>query len=144
MIEFLSEARNIKEFEDRIPDAVSILAEYRQRLREGQVSLSDLVISRNLSQDPKRYEKATLSAVVSQELLARGIKLDTGESIQYIITNAQDKDPASRARAYVTLAADHSYDTEKYTELLLKAGESLFSLFGYDMKRLKRLTDFTR
>jgi DNA polymerase elongation subunit (family B) len=78
--------------------------------------------------------------VVAQELLARGIKLDPGESIQYIITNAADKDPASRARAYATMAADSSYDTEKYTELLLKSGESLLSLFGYDLKTLDTQT----
>ena len=104
------------------------------------MSLSDLIINRSISQDPRRYQKATLSAVVSQELLARGVKLDPGESIQYIITNAKDKDPASRARAYATMTAEYSYDLEKYTELLLKSGESLLSLFGYDFKKLERLT----
>jgi DNA polymerase elongation subunit (family B) len=104
------------------------------------VALKELVITRNISQDPLSYEKATLSAVVAQELLARGIRLDPGESIQYIITHNKDKDPASRARAYATISADHSYDTEKYTELLLKAGESLLSCFGYDLKRLEQLT----
>ena len=140
MIEVLSQAKNIKDYEARIPQVITILAEYRQRLREGLVSLKDLVITRSLSQDPRNYEKATLSAVVAQELLARGIKLDPGESIQYIITNAADKDPASRARAYATMAADSSYDTEKYTELLLKSGESLLSLFGYDLKTLDTQT----
>jgi len=144
MIEVLSQARDVKEYNKRIPDAIAILTEYRLRLCEGRVSLSDLVISRNLSQDPRNYEKATLSAVVAQELLARGIRLDPGESIQYIITNAKDKEPASRARAYATLAADYSYDIEKYTELLLGAGESILSLFGYDMKRLAILTDMKR
>ncbi|MGH7275304.1 MAG: DNA polymerase domain-containing protein [Nitrospiria bacterium] len=140
MIEVLSQAQNIKDYEARIPQVITILAEYRQRLREGLVSLKDLAITRSLSQDPRNYEKATLSAVVAQELLARGIKLDPGESIQYIITNAADKDPASRARAYATMAADSSYDTEKYTELLLKSGESLLSLFGYDLKTLDTQT----
>jgi DNA polymerase II len=140
MIEALSRARDLKEIEACIPEAIAILAEVRQRLRDGNVPMRDLVISRHLSQDPRQYEKATLSAVVAQELLARGIRLDPGESIQYIITDASDKDPAGRARAYATLTADHAYDVDKYTQLLLKSGESLLSLFGYDLNRLTLLT----
>ncbi len=140
MIEVLRQAKNIPELKSKIPDILNILTEYRLKLQEGRVSLRDLVITRNLSQDPLSYEKATLSAVVAQELVARGIKLDPGESIQYIITNNKDKDPASRARAFATITADYSYDKEKYTELLLKATESLLSLFGYDAKQLERTT----
>jgi DNA polymerase-2 len=140
MIQILTQARNIDELEKRIPEILNILSEYRLRLAEGQVSFKDLVITKNLSQDPESYEKATLSAIVAQELLARGVKLDPGESIQYIITNSKDKDPASRGRAYATISADHAYDIEKYTELLMKATESLISLFGYDFQQLSKLT----
>jgi DNA polymerase-2 len=140
IIEVLKEAKNLKEYERQIPQIIEILTGYRRRLVEGQLNLRDLVISRSLSQDPREYKKATLSAVVSQELLARGIKLEPGESIQYIITHDDDKDPASRARAYATIAPEHAYDVAKYTELLLKCGESLLSLFGYNLKRLEALT----
>jgi len=140
MIEALKQTQNLKEYEAEIPRVIEILSEYRRRLLEGEVNLRDLVITRCLSQDPQEYKKATLSAVVSHELLARGVKLAPGESIQYIITHDADKDPASRARAYATLTADHSYDVPKYTELLLKSGESLLSLFGYDLKKLEKLT----
>jgi DNA polymerase II len=113
-------------------------------LNQGQVTLSDLVITKHISQDPQTYKKATLSAVVAQELVSRGIKLDPGESIQYIITNDKDKDPASRARAYSMISSNYSYDVEKYTELLLKSGETLFSIFGYGLKKLEMLTDLRR
>lgn len=141
MMEVLGRAKDMKDYESRIPQAIEVLADYRERLKERQVPLRDLVITRNLSQNPRSYQKATLAAIVSQELLARGVKLDPGESIQYIITQARDKDPAGRARAYATMTAEHSYDVEKYTELLLKAGESLLSLFGYDFRRLVLMTD---
>jgi len=140
MIEVLNQAQDLKEYEAQIPEVVKILAEYRRRLVEGQVNLRELVITRTLSQDPREYKKATLSAVVSHELLARGVKLAPGEAIQYVITHDADKDPAGRARAYATLTADHAYDVEKYSELLLKSGESLLALFGYDLKRLEQLT----
>jgi len=140
MIDILRKAKDLKAYESSIPELISILTDYRQRLNEGQVALRELVISRRLSKDPKAYEKASLSAVVAQELLSRGVQLGPGESIQYIITNAKDQDPASRARAYASITPSHSYDREKYTELLLKAGESILCLFGYDMKRLEQLT----
>ena len=140
MIAVLSEAKNINDYQTRIPFVLEILAVYRLRLEEGQIPLRDLVMTRNISQDPRDYQKATPSAVVAQELLARGIKLGPGESIQYIITRSKDKDPASRARAYANFTTDHVYDLEKYTELLLKGGEGLLSLFGYDLKKLDGLT----
>ncbi len=140
MIEVLREAKNVREYQAMIPLVLEILAVYRLRLEEGQIPLKDLVMTKSISQDPRSYKKATASGVVSQELLARGIKLGPGESIQYIITQSKDKDPASRARAYVTFATDHTYDVEKYTELLLKSGEGLLSLFGYDLKKLANLT----
>ncbi|HEX9757772.1 MAG TPA: DNA polymerase domain-containing protein [Nitrospiria bacterium] len=140
MMDLLNRTETLKDYEACIPHVLEILRDYRQRIHEGQVALCDLVISRDLSKDPRQYQKATLSAVAAQELLARGIKLDPGESIQYIITNAEDKDPTSRARAYPLLTSNHSYDREKYMELLLKAGESLLSLFGYDLKKLDALT----
>jgi len=140
MLEILNPARDLKDYEARIPEAVAVLAEVRRRLAERRVPLKDLAITRTLSQDPRHYEKATLTAIVAQELFTRGVTLEAGEAVRYIITQASDRDPAARARAYATLTADHSYDLEEYTKLLLKSGESLFSLFGYDLARLEKAT----
>lgn len=141
MIEILRQARHLKDYVKLIPDVIALLMDYRQQLADRNIPLKELIITRNLSRDPRDYEKATLSAVVAHELLARGIRLHPGESIQYIITHATDQDPASRARAYNPMTPDYSYDVEKYTELLLKAGETLLSCFGYDFKKLAALTN---
>ncbi len=140
MIEILRSAGTVAGYREKIPQALKLLAERRRLLVEGGVPLRELVITRSLSQDPRRYQKATLSAVVAQEMLARGVRLDPGEAIQYIITDAKSQEVTGRARAYATFTADHSYDREKYVELLLKAAESLFSPFGYDFDRLAELT----
>ena len=140
MIEILRQARDLKDYVKLIPDLIAVLADSRQQLADRNIPLKELVITRSLSRDPRDYEKATLSAVVAHELLARGIRLNPGESIQYIITHATDQDPASRAKAYNHITPDYSYDVEKYTELLLKAGETLLSFFGYDFKKLTALT----
>ncbi|MHB8423293.1 MAG: DNA polymerase domain-containing protein [Leptospirales bacterium] len=126
-----SQAKDLQEYETRIPEALSILEEALERLKDGRVPIRELVISRKLTRDPLKYGRATLQAVVAQELAARGVTVHPGETIQYIITNARDQDPASRARAYSTFSPDHTYDREKYAELLLQAAEPLLlSPFG--------------
>ncbi|MEK7230300.1 MAG: hypothetical protein AAB154_09655, partial [Candidatus Binatota bacterium] len=55
------------------------------------------------------------------ELLARGIKLMPGESIQMIITDASAKDPSLRVRALGFLDLPHAYDRQKYREIFLEA-----------------------
>ncbi|HEY5649641.1 MAG TPA: DNA polymerase domain-containing protein, partial [Nitrospiria bacterium] len=140
MMAVLGRAENRDDFRRKIPEAVRVLGEARMELSEGRVPLRALAISRRLSREPRDYRKAGLTAVVAQELLARGVRLRAGETIQYIITNAADRDPASRARAYAAMTADHAYDIEKYTDLLIKSGESLLSPFGFDAAALERLT----
>jgi hypothetical protein len=45
----------------------------------------------------------------------------------------------SKAKAYALYDGTFGYDVEKYTELLLKAAESVLWFSGYDYARLKVL-----
>lgn len=45
----------------------------------------------------------------------------------------------SKAKAYTLYDGSLGYDVEKYTELLLKAAESVLWFFGYDYPRLRGL-----
>jgi len=52
MIEKLAPARNLQEFMERIPEALSILREYACRLVEGKVDVGELAITKRLSKRP--------------------------------------------------------------------------------------------
>ncbi len=81
----------------------------------------ELSILKRLSHDPLRYAHGTMTAAVAQELLARGVQLMPGESIQMVITDASAKDPSSRARALGFLDLPHTYDRSKYREIFMDA-----------------------
>ncbi|MHB1286074.1 MAG: DNA polymerase domain-containing protein [Leptospirales bacterium] len=127
IMNLLARARNIQEYKALLPEVTALLGDALQQVREGRVPIRELVIRRKISREPDQHQRATLQAVVAQELSARGVRIHPGESIQYIITNAKDKDPASRARAYATFSPDHTYDREQYAKLLILAVEPFFS-----------------
>ncbi len=127
IMNLLARARDIQEYKALLPEAKALLGDALRQVREGRVPIRELVIRRKIAREPDQHQRATLQAVVAQELSARGIRIHPGESIQYIITNAKDKDPASRARSYATFSPDHTYDREQYARLLIRAVEPFFS-----------------
>jgi len=137
MLEILSLAKNAQEYREKIPQILEKTREYLLKLWEGRVDPLKLVINRQLSQDPLSYEKASLTAIVAQEIWGRGIELHPGEKIQFIITDADSPIPSERAKAIGFLDAAVGYDAEKYEEFLLKAVEPLLIHFGWDYQRLE-------
>ncbi|MGC8530080.1 MAG: DNA polymerase domain-containing protein [Leptospirillia bacterium] len=121
LLALLSRAQNLKEYRRLIPEASRLLDEGLRALRDREIPLSNLVVTKRLSRAPQDYRKASLTAIVAQERLARGIPTDAGQKIRYIITGLSDPDPSSRARAFETFSPDHSWDHEAYADLLRQA-----------------------
>jgi len=117
----LSQARCRQEYLAIIPEAAALLDDALRALRDGEVRLPELVITKRLSKRPEDYQKASLIAIVAQERLSRGILTEPGQKIRYIITAGHDPDPASRARAWETFSPDHTCDREAYADLLVRS-----------------------
>lgn len=82
--------------------------------------------------------------MVVRELSDYGINLSAGEIIEYIIVDQTGKRDPQKAKSLLTYQYGDGYDTDKYTELLLKAVETLLSPFGYTLERLQRHFDFEK
>jgi DNA polymerase-2 len=122
MLEILSQAQSKKGYGELLEKKVRPIVEaYMEKLMDGRMKPEELSILKRLSHDPLGYAHGTMTAAVAQELLARGIKLMPGESIQMIITDASAKDPSLRARALGFLDLPHAYDRQKYREIFLEA-----------------------
>jgi DNA polymerase-2 len=121
LLAMLSQARSGEEYRRLTPEASILLEEALRALHDGEIPLADLAVTKRLSRDPQDYRKASLTAIVAQERLARGIPTEAGQKIRYIITGLSDPDPSSRARAFETFSPDHSCDREAYANLLLQA-----------------------
>ena len=128
MLRTLSQARTYDECKARV-DA----------LRSGRVPLAELAISRHLSREPGAYNTDTVLSEAAKDLASRGVRLSAGETIQLVIVDSKVGDHVSKAKAYGFYDGSLGDDVEKYTELLLKAAESVLWFSGYDYVRLKTL-----
>ncbi|MGC8936718.1 MAG: DNA polymerase domain-containing protein, partial [Candidatus Methanomethylicaceae archaeon] len=136
MIKALAGAEDYDSLIDRIPDALRVLKGYIQKIQNGEVSVGDLLITKRISKHPEDYTHKVLQALAARQLLMAGVRVQPGQSVQFLIRNSGSAIPQNRVRAAHLLEPEPKIDREKYLEILLEAGESLLSPFGYDAERI--------
>lgn len=140
----LSEARTLAGLRKQIPQALEIVRTYRRYLQEGLATVEELAITKSLSKEPQAYRHQTLSMIAAQELLARGVPLQAGDTIHYIITDAKATYPADRVRTVAGLDGTWSCDVSAYDDLLLKAALVLLTPLGVTATSLNESTGGTK
>ncbi len=83
-----------------------------------------MAITFHLSKDPNEYVHDTLSAIASKKLLASGVQLHAGETVQHVICSSKDKVKDWRAMP-LPLIETLEYDPRKYLELLERAADEI-------------------
>jgi len=141
MLRCLSQARTLAELREQIPQALEIVRTHRRYLHDGHATIEELAITKSLSKEPQAYRHQTLSMIAAQELLARGVPLQAGDTIHYIITDADAAYPSDRVRAVAGLDGTWSYDVSAYDNLLLKAALVLLTPLGVTATSLNESTD---
>jgi DNA polymerase-2 len=141
ILKCLSEAKTIDELREAVPWALEIVRSYRLYLRGGRARLEELAIRKSLSQDPRAYQHQTMTAIAAKELLGHGVPLQAGETIHYVIMDAEARLPQDRVKA-AAAATDGAwaYDAAAYETLLLKAALVLLSPLGMESDELEDLT----
>ncbi len=132
MLEVLSRARDVEEYLGMLGDCVSIIRDYSRRLREGEVDVEDLVITRRASKAPWEYSNLSHIAVSSLKLDKIGRTVKPGQLVGYIITDASSPDPWKRAEPVELYGERSTYDADKYIDEVIGAGTTLFEGLGYD------------
>jgi DNA polymerase-2 len=148
-LECITDAKTIEEIQTEIPAVLRTVDYYIHELREGRANPLELVIRRHISQEPNAYVNESLNAVVAKAIEEAGIHLSPGEMIEYIILDHTGKKSArggsafggkpEKAKPLALYALEDGYDIEKYTEITLKAIETLLQPFGYDVEKLKEV-----
>ena len=120
----LAEAHDFQSYGRKLEEAREVLARYLARLESGSINLEELVINRRLTRAPHDYKQASATAIAAKQLERAGVKLRPGETLQYIITDAQAELPDDRVRAWTLWEGWHGYDVKKYQEALREAFEA--------------------
>jgi DNA polymerase elongation subunit (family B) len=111
------------------------------------IQQQDLVISKLLRQDIEKYKSlfAHVSAAIQLSTKGGGTYPTKGNTIQYIYTDSQHKNPLCRVVPLEILQKGEKekdckengktlkyYDKDKYKEMILDAAETVLRLFGFD------------
>jgi DNA polymerase elongation subunit (family B) len=137
MIKVLAKAPNIEAFRHRISDAVEVLRGYVEKLMKRDMDRRDLIIAKQLSMHPNRYVHNVFQAIAAKQLTKVGMEVSAGQTVRYLITDAQNKEAGKRVKAAELIDDGTPFDREKYVDMLILAATNILSLFGYAEERLK-------
>ena len=123
-------------------NALLVVTKVIDKIMTGEeIHQEDLVISKLLGQDIEKYKSLFphVSAAIQLTNTAGGKQPTKGDTIQYIYTNSQHKNPLCRVVPVEILRKGESmensamnYDKEKYREMILDAAETVLGYFGFD------------
>jgi len=137
MIKVLAKASNSEMFVKKIPEAIEVLRGHVERLRRRDVDVRDLIITKQLSMHPDRYAHDVFQTIAANQLMKEGMEISAGQTVRYLITDAENRRPNKRVKAVELINAETQFDVKKYLDLLMLAGVNVLSPFGYTEERLK-------
>jgi len=124
----LAEASDYDGYCRQLEAAVRVVRRYEDRLVNSEFAVEDLIVSKRLTRAPHEYHKASHTAIAAQQLFGRGVRLRPGQTIEYVITDADSNVPNDRVRAFSLWEGFHGYDRTKYCELLHEAFDPFLAL----------------
>jgi len=136
LLKILGEGKTVEDLRGLLPAVLAKAREAIDLLRSGRADPLELVVRRHLSQEADEYTNRSANAIVAKALDEAGVHLAPGETVEYIIIDATGKRNPEKAKAVALYSLDDGYDIEKYTEMALKAVETLLYPFGYDVEQL--------
>lgn len=137
MLNELTSAENREEVEERVNDALNILENYINRIKQGSISLEELAIRKKLSREPNSYQNDVRSAIAAKKLRKAGINLHAGQQVSYIVTNASADKPHFRVKPTQLLERESKYDKDWYMEKLLAAASEILNPFSYRREKIR-------
>jgi DNA polymerase elongation subunit (family B) len=144
MLDKMSVAKNVAEVSALVPELLEVSRSYISLLQSGRANPMELILKRHIMHEADEYANNSISAVVSKMVEEMGVHLSAGESIEFIIIDQSGKKKPEKAKPIALYAFEDGYDIEQYTELALRAVETLLLPFGYDMNRLKAHFDINQ
>ncbi len=137
LLQKLGQKQTIADLRASMPEVLDLLEASCRHLREGKASLEEVAIGRVLTQAPERYRRATPVSIAAKQLQQRGVSLQPGETIYYVVTDSRAALPDDRVQAVAGCNGTAAYDAEAYVKLLKKAAWILLTPLGFRQKDIK-------
>jgi DNA polymerase-2 len=140
VISALASAKNTAELHKKIPEALDIVRKYRRKLLDGEVPIWDLIITKHMSRNPKRYKQHVSQVIAAEQLMKEGAEIHAGNNIRFLFTHAEDKRHDRRVKAEQLIEQGVNPDVKKYLLLLYSSAANLLSFAGYTTKTVYNAT----
>jgi DNA polymerase family B len=111
-------------------NALLYITQSIDKLMNGEVQITDLVISKILRQNIEKYRALFPHVAAAIRLNISGVITNRGDNIQYVHTDSNHTDPLHKITP-AKLISTENYDKEKYLEMLLDSAEAVLSIFGF-------------
>ncbi|MFB6294622.1 MAG: DNA polymerase domain-containing protein, partial [Candidatus Nanohaloarchaea archaeon] len=112
------------------PEQVCDVLQRRCReIERGTVDPADLVITNRVSKQPAEYVHRTRNAAAMERSQHHGVDVAPGQDVAYVVV---DDDKEGIGRVALHYEDPDRYDTGFYTDLLVRAAESILAPFGWD------------
>jgi hypothetical protein len=118
-------------FTNGYENALMYVTQSIDQIMNGEVQLTDLVISKLLRQNIEKYTSLFPHVAAAIRLNILGLIADKGDNIQYIYTDSKHTDPLQRVVPAKLISSEH-YDRDKYFEMLLDSAEAVLAIFGFN------------
>jgi DNA polymerase-2 len=132
MLKILAQGRDAAGFRAAVPQAVAYAGERLRALRASQVPTRELIVTHRLSRQPEEYVVRTPAARAARQLSETGVTLSPGERLPFLLIPGPEK-----VRAWETVEGEIPYDRQAYTQLFLRAVESVLVPVGVDQSVLE-------
>ncbi|MHA1895717.1 MAG: DNA polymerase domain-containing protein [Candidatus Helarchaeota archaeon] len=137
---FATHAKNKEDFMRLIPRVRKrILNKYIQKIIDGDYDPRELLITTRLTRFFDQYKNSSRQAIAAKQLYELGVKVNPGQSVKYLITDAKNGNSANRVRVEQLVAESSSCDKKEYIKLLKRAFRNLIPNYKFKEKKPKEL-----
>lgn len=133
MLQVFAEARNAEEFQQLIPEALSVAKTSAQEVMQNKVPPVDLLFTTTISKEYDQYKINTAAKAALLQLRKMKVMVHPGQSVKYCMTQHDAKDLAHKVCIAELVSEETSIDTLWYLRFLSRCVESLLLPFGYDL-----------
>ena len=135
-LDFLKDANNMIELEERVEDVIKILKKDFIRLKKEEVDFKELYFSKTISKKAEDYRNLIGTKAALLQYQDDGISVHPGESVRYIVTDQKSKD--YRKKVKIEGRNVEHYDLYFYLKYFYRVVDEILSPFGYDEKKIEK------
>jgi len=123
-----------------IDKAIKIIEKVLKQVKSGKIEMKDLIIHTQITKKLSDYKQIGPHVVAAQKLEKKGLKIDKGTIIQYVVVKG--KGAISQRAVPFEDSMNYTYDAEYYiNHQILPAVSRIMKSLGYSKEQLAELGD---